>query len=239
VPSAQSPDTYQGHRRRLRDRYRTGGIAALHDYEVLELLLTFVFARKDTKPIAKALVSRFKTVSGVLAADEAALGEIPQMGGGAALFLRFVRDLSAYCLRERFEHQPLVTHRRDVEEYLRFHFGRRTDEFVAVLFLDNGNHIVGMEVVAEGTVNQCAIYPRTIVGHALKKAAASMILVHNHPGGSVQASEADWQITQRLFEIGDLLDIPLVDHIIISKSMLVSLRDLPRWPKRRAKKRSG
>jgi DNA repair protein RadC len=124
-----------------------------------------------------------------------------------------------------------MTHRQDVEEYLRFYFGQRRDEYVAALYLDSSNHILQTTIIAEGTVNQCAIYPRNIIAQALRCGAASIILTHNHPSGGLTPSEADWLITERMFTIGKMLEIPLLDHIIISHCRVSSLRDLPRWPK--------
>jgi DNA repair protein RadC len=101
---------------------------------------------------------------------------------------------------------------------------------VAVVFLDGGNRVIGAEIVAEGTVNQCAAYPRSIFEKALKNGAAAFIISHNHPGGNRQASETDWQLTRRLHEIGRLLDIPLLEHIIICQDSVVTLREQSRWP---------
>jgi DNA repair protein RadC len=134
------------------------------------------------------------------------------------------------CLKEKYREQPLIAHRTDVEEHLKFHFGLMREEYVAALFLDNGNRVLNTEIISEGTVNQCAVYPRTVIELALKRGAASIILAHNHPGGSTTPSEADWDITKRLFDIGKLLEIPLLDHIIIAKETAFSLRELSRWP---------
>lgn len=83
--------------------------------------------------------------------------------------------------------------------------------------------------MAEGTANQCVVYPRHIMQKALHYAATSIIVAHNHPGGGLQPSDADWTLTERLFLIGKLLEIPLLDHLIISSEEVVSLRELPRW----------
>lgn len=225
------PSAHTGHRARLLERYILNGITALHQHEILELLLTFVIPRRDTKPIAKALLAKYRTISAIVHAPVDDLKNIDGIGGRSASLFLLIKDLIAYCLKEKYEHQSVISHRKDVEEYLRFYFGQRRDEYVASLFLDNANHILQTEIISEGTVNQCAVYPRSIIDRALRCGAASMILAHNHPGGSLNPSEADWIITERLHAVGKLLDIPLLDHIIISKQKVVSLRELPRWPK--------
>jgi DNA repair protein RadC len=222
--------THEGHRARLFDRFLKNSLAALHPHEILELLLTFTIHRRDTKPIAKALLAKFKSVSAVINAPIDELREIDGIGERTIGLFYLQKDLISYCLREKYEKQSIISHRKDVEEYLRFCFGQRRDEYVATLFLDNANHILKTEILSEGTVNQCTVYPRMIFDKALKCSAASFILAHNHPGGTVSASEADWRLTERLYAAGKLLEIPLLDHIIITSQKVFSLREMSRWP---------
>ena len=220
-----------GHRERLLQKFSSSGISALHPHEIIELLLTYSIPRRDTKPIARDLIKKFKSISGIINSSIEDLMSIGGIGYRSACLFPLLRDIMGYCLKEKYEKQEIISHRRDVEEYLRFYFGQLRDEYVAALFLDNTNHILRTDIIAEGTVNQCAVYPRTIVDRALRYGAASIILAHNHPGGSLAPSEADWLITERLFSVGKLLEIPLLDHIIISSQKVLSLREHSRWPK--------
>ena len=215
---------------RLRERYRKNGIDALHPHEMLELLLTYAIPRKDTKKIARTLLGRFKSVNGVINAPVDSLAAVEGIGPASAELLTLVRDLLAWCFKERFEQESAITHWKDVESYLRVYFGRRSDEYVAALFLDVGNRVLQTEIIAEGTVNQCALYPRVVFEKALRFRASSIILAHNHPGGTPEASESDWKVTGRIFAAGKLFDIPLLDHIIICPDSVVRLRDHDRWP---------
>jgi DNA repair protein RadC len=228
--SSGKPSTSTGHHLRLRERYLAHGIDALHPVEVIELLLTYTIHRRDTKVIARKLIDRFKSLNGVCNAPVEELRNIRGIGHKSAALLVLVRDLLAYCLRERYEHHTIITHRSDVESYLRINFGYRNDEYVAAFFLDTANRLKQTDIIAEGTVNQCALFPRTVIEKALRCSAASMIIAHNHPGGTPMPSEQDWQLTERLFSAGKLLDISLVDHIIICAQKTVSLRELSRWP---------
>ncbi len=220
-----------GHRTRLRERFGRGGIASFHDHEILEFLLTFVLPRSDTKPIAKRLLARFGSVSAVLGADTEQLTAVSGIGDRAAMLITLVRELAAYSLRERVHERCAFSSRRDVEEYLRLAFGGRRDEYVAVLFLDTANRILSAEVIAEGTVNQCVIYPREVIRKALAAGSSGIILAHNHPAGTPHPSEADWALTNKLYEIGRLLDIPLLDHLIVCRDQVQGLREMPRWPR--------
>ena len=221
---------YHGHRKRLLDRFAENGLSSLLDYEIIELLLTFAVPRRDTKPLAKELLRRFGSINGILHADKSEFEEMPGLSRRAGLLFTLLREVMAHSLKERYEKRPAMTHRRDVEEYLQFNFGHKKDEYVAVLYLDNSNNVINTEIVCEGTVNQCAVYPRAIIEQALRCKAAGLILAHNHPGGGVSPSEADWAITERLMKIGTLLEIPVLDHVIIARDSAISLHDMPRWP---------
>jgi DNA repair protein RadC len=220
----------EGHRKRLRERFEESGISALHQHEIVELMLTYVIPRRDTKPIARELTLRYKSLNALLNAPTEELVKVEGMGHRSAGLFSFVREVAALCLKEKYERKSVIAHRRDAEEYLRFHFGLRRDEFVAVFFLGNRNHVIETEIIAEGTVNQCTVYPRSIMERALRYHAASIIIAHNHPGGGLTPSEADWVLTAELFTACTVLGIPLLDHLIIAQEQVVSLKDLPRWP---------
>ncbi len=222
-------DDSKGHRARLLERYQKGGVVALQDYEVLELLLTLLIPRKDTKPMAKELLKRFKSLSAILAADLRELEEIEGVGPRASLLLHFIRDMSGYCLQEQFVGKEFVTSQYDVEQYLKFHYAHLSDEYAVVLFLDNRNRVINNEVLAEGTVDHCVIYPRKIFDKAFRLGASRVLLAHNHPGGSTTPSKADWDITHRLLQAGKLLGIDLVDHIIVADGVVISLRAQQYW----------
>ena len=219
-----------GHRGRLLDKYVKSGIDSLHDYEILELLLTYVIPRKDTKPLAKALLARYGTIGAVINAPIKELRAFDGLGQRSAGFFSLMRDTMTYCLNESCIEKPIISHRKGVEEYLRFNFGYRREEYVAAIFLDSANHVLSAEIVSEGTVSRCVVYPRNIIERAIRCAAASIILAHNHPSGEIEPSEDDWKITERLFTVGKLLEVPLLDHVIVSKREVLSLRELPRWP---------
>lgn len=219
-----------GHRNRLLERYLKKDFDSLHTHEVLELLLTFIIPRRDTKKSAKLLLKRFGTISGVCNAPREELEQVEGIGKKSAALLRLIGDVIGVCLKERFVKQDVLSRREDVEAYLRMTLGYRSDEYFAALFLDAGNHVIMTEIVAEGTVNQCAIYPRDIIRKALGCRAVSFIIAHNHPGGTTVPSEADWKVTERLFTAGRVLELPLLDHVLICSDKVISLREMSRWP---------
>lgn len=222
--------TVAGHRGRLLNRFAKAGLAGLHDYEILELTLTLVIARSDTKPTAKRLLQRYGSISAVLSAPQRELVEVEGVGEKSAQLLAFLNELQGYCLQEKYTQKCYIRTQHDVESYLTRNYSDRVSEYAVVLFLDSQNRVMTTEVVSEGSVDHCTIYPRKIFDRAFQAGAASILLAHNHPGGSKEPSEADWAITKRLHSAGKLLDIQLVDHIIVADGSTISLRGQSRWP---------
>ena len=123
-----------------------------------------------------------------------------------------------------------IGNRADVQDFCRQYLSPLPIEKFCVIGLDSGNQIIGYEAF-EGATNQCFVYPSSVFRFLLSTAASSFIISHCHPGGSTRPSEADWQITERLQNAGKLLDLPLLDHIIVTENDCVSLRELSRWSK--------
>ena len=121
-----------------------------------------------------------------------------------------------------------VTNRADVQDFCRQYLSPLPVENVCIIALDNGNNIIGFEAL-EGATNQCAIYPSNCFRFLLSCGASSFILSHNHPGGSTHPSEADWKMTERLQNAGKMLEIPLLDHLLVTENDCISLRECSRW----------
>jgi len=121
-----------------------------------------------------------------------------------------------------------VCSRADVQDFCKQYLSPLPIEKVCIIGLDNGNNIIGYEAF-EGATNQCVVYPSSVFRFLLSAAATSFIIAHNHPGGSTNPSEADWKITERLQNAGKMLEIPLLDHLIITENDSVSLRECSRW----------
>ena len=221
----------KGHRSRIVERFSKVGIKGFHDYEILELLLTLIIPRRDTKPIARNLLKEYKSISAVLSSLPKELQQFDGIGERGATLIKFIHELESYCLNEKIIKKEFVSSQKDVTSYLKFNFSNRKTEFVEVLYLDNQNRIISTETVAEGSVDHCSIYPRNIFDRSFSVGASSIIMAHNHPGGSSAPSDADWILTHRIKSAGELLDIELLDHVIIFDSGTVSMRSMGRWGK--------
>ena len=214
----------KGHRARLRTRLLSGGHEALADYEVLEYLLFAAIKQGDTKPVAKALLERFGSLSGVLNADPAALQRVKGVGETSAAALKSVALAARRMARSEVMQKPVLGSWQSLLDYLAIDMAHLTVERVRVLYLDAKNRLIDDHHAAEGSVDEAAIHPREVIRRAMDLGASALILVHNHPSGSPEPSRADIQITQRIAEAGRLLGVTLHDHVIIGREGHVSLR---------------
>ena len=218
-----------GHRKRLMERYSSGGLKSLLDYEKLELFLTFLIPRKDTKCIAKNLMEEFGTINRVLNAETEPLNRVSGLGGKTVSKIKFLKDFLNLCLLEKERKKTIIDNKKDVLDYFRMKIGFISVETVYLILLNSSNEILHLKRVSEGSVNRCAVYPRKIIELALNYGAASLILIHNHPGGILKPSASDWQLTKNLYSISRMMDLKLLDHLIITASDCISMRDLKEW----------
>lgn len=217
---------YHGHRERLRAKYRDIGDVALADYELLELLLFRLIPRRDTKPIAKALITRFGTLGGVLGAPPALLQEVSGVGEAVALDLKLVASVSQRMLKSEIRNKQVLGSWSSVIDYCHAAMAYETREQFRILFLDKRNVLIADEVQGYGTVDHTPVYPRELVRRALELSSTAIILVHNHPSGDPTPSKADIDMTKTIIDTAKPLGIVVHDHIIIGKDGHVSFRGL-------------
>ncbi len=213
-----------GHRERLRERLTQGGPDALQDYEVLELLLTLTIARIDTKPIAKALIREFGSISKVFAASPEALTRVKGLGERSIAAFKIVHASCLWMLRDEAKQTPVLASWQSLLDYLRADMAHNANERVRVLHLNSKNELIRDEVMSEGTIDSAAIHPRQVIGRAMELGSASIILVHNHPSGDPSPSRADIQLTRDIVDAGKKLGIGVHDHVIIGSTGHSSLR---------------
>jgi DNA repair protein RadC len=223
---AEATPHYLGHRERLRDRFREAGADALSDYELLELLLFRALPRRDVKPLAKTLLTKFGSFAEVIAAPEARLAEVKGLGDAAIVELKIVQAAASRQLRGAVKKRPVLSSWSTLLDYCRTAQAFADREQFRVLFLDKRNQLIADEVQQTGTVDHTPVYPREVVKRALELSATAIILVHNHPSGDPTPSRADIQMTQQIVAVAQPLGIAVHDHIIVGKEGHASLRGL-------------
>jgi len=217
---------YFGHRERLRRRFRDGGADALPDYELLELILFRAAPRRDTKPMAKALIARFGTFAEALNAPEELLREVPGIGDAAIVELKLVRAAALRLMRGEVLERPVLSSWAQVLDYCRASMGFESKEQFRIIFLDKRNQIIADEVQQTGTVDHTPVYVREVVKRALELSATAIVLVHNHPSGDPTPSRADIEMTKQIVAAGKPLGVIVHDHIIVGKKGHASIRGL-------------
>jgi DNA repair protein RadC len=216
---------YHGHRQRLRNRFLQGGAGALHDYELLELLLTFAIPYSDVKPLAKRLIEHFGSFNQVFDAPADTLMEFTGLREYSAVLIKLVKACSEYALKAEALKRQQIKSLATLVDYCRASMGGLADEQFRVIFLNSQNEVIAEEIVHEGTVNQTVVYPRKVLELALKHKATGLILVHNHPSGNLTPSASDRELTRALVKAGQTLNLTVHDHLIISRHGYFSLAE--------------
>ncbi len=211
-----------GHRKRLKEKYEKAGLKALHDYEILELLLIYAIPRKDCKPIAKDLMSRFQTIGRVLKASPSELLQVDGLGESTITFINFLNDINRIYLKEKVLAKNFINSTEELIEFLQQDIGNSAIENFKLIYLSTRNEFLGEETICEGTIDKSYIYIREMLKKILNMNAKSVIFVHNHPSGEVKPSNADIKLTNHCKLIFEKLEINLLDHIIISKDSFFS-----------------
>ncbi len=214
-----------GHRERLRKKFLTHGLKAFTDEEVLELLLIFGTPRRDCKIQARELLKRFGSLAQVLEAPLEELCKVSGVGPKNALALKFVHEVARRFLARRLAKRPYISCAQEVFEYLGHSMMDLKREVFKVLFLDARHHIITVEELFQGTVNESAVYPREILKRSLELQATALVLAHNHPSGDPSPSRADIDLTKRILMACRVLQIRLLDHLIIAKEGYFSFAD--------------
>ena len=228
TPPDQSTETphYHGHRERLRERFHTAGPESLSDYELLEMALFPALPRRDTKPLAKALLKEFGSFAEVIHAPVARLREVDGIGEASINQIKLLAAAASRVAKGEIKRKIALSSWNEVIEYCRTGMAFADKEQFRLLFLDKRNQLIADEIQQTGTVDHTPVYPREVIKRALELSATALILVHNHPSGDPTPSQADIQMTKAIVQIATPLGISVHDHIIVGKNGHASLRGL-------------
>jgi DNA repair protein RadC len=214
----------EGHRARLRARLLSAGAEAVAEHELIEMVLFLALPRRDTKPIARALLARFGSYANVISASVPDLLTVEGLGEAGVAALKIVQASAQRLAKAEVLYRPVLSNWDRLMEYLQAVLAREKVEQFRVLFLDNRNRLLADEQQAQGTVNHTPVYPREIVKRALELHATAIILVHNHPSGDPSPSEDDILMTRDIKQAASALSIVLHDHVIVGNGQWLSFR---------------
>ena len=219
----------QGHRERIKEKFLKNGIDGFAEYEILELLLTYCIPRKDTKPIAKELLNKFKSLDNIFKADFDKLSAIDGLGKNSIVFLKLIGDLPSIIYKDELKNKKLVDKEtlkipnKDVLlKYLRNKIGYEEIEKFYVLYLSSSNEVIEFEENSVGTLDRSSVYPREIYKKIINLNAKSVILAHNHPSDNITPSKCDIELTNEIAKGLKNFGALLIEHIIITKNSYFS-----------------
>ena len=214
-----------GHRQRLRQKCDEKGAEALTDQELFELILFSLLPRIDTKPIVKTCFKRFHNFAGIISASEAELLSVKGLGRETVRQIKLMAILLNRISFERIKSKSILSNWQDLQFYCVQKLSHYKIEAFLMILLDNQNHVITIEELGQGTVNQMTIYPREVLKLALSHEAVGVILVHNHPSQDERASKEDIHLTKNLQQTLRSANITLHDHLIVAGGKCISLRN--------------
>lgn len=214
-----------GHRKRLDMKFLCSKFDGWQDYEILEYALTFALPRKDTKPIAKELLEKFGSLHQLLQSDFKEFLTIKGIGEHSAIFISFLKYFSIKYSEFEIKEKEKLSSPKDVLIFLKSIIGSSQDEIFYAIFLNASNKVLDYQIISKGVVNKSAVYPRKVAELALKNNAPSVIISHNHPGGSCKPSQNDIIATDAVSKALKTIDVILLDHIIVTNNNYYSFKD--------------
>lgn len=218
------PPHHTGHRDRLRERFLKGGVEALQDYEILELILFMALPRRDVKPLAKKLIQDFGSFNQVFHAsvrDLVAFG----LSETTAISIKTIEAASFHLMKQDIIGQTVLNSWAKLLDYVQATMAHEQREHFRLLFLNKKNELIADEIQQTGTVDHTPAYPREIVKRALELSATAIILVHNHPSGDSTPSKPDIDMTQAIMAAARPLGIVIHDHLVVSKKGVTSMKN--------------
>lgn len=200
---------------RPRERLRAGGAQTLSLSELIALVLRTGAPGASACDLASRLLERFRSLDGIAGAGDAELARVPGLGPAKIAALRAALELGA-----RYAATPLRPGERLAgPEQVFAHFSARTrqlrQEVFSALLLDARQRLIREVEVSRGSLNQSLVHPREVFAPALRESAAAILVVHNHPSGDPRPSREDHEVTRRLRRAGEILGVPLLDHVVL------------------------
>ena len=220
---SQVKNLHDGHRNRMRERFKRAGFKGMHDHEMLELLLFYSIPRKDTNPIAHRLIDRFGSIAGVLDASEDQLLMVDGITQNSVSLIKLLVPFFHEYKKQKTSGVRLKNS-NECGKYLCDYYSGINNERVVVLCLDASGKLITCETVCEGELTEVVVNCRRLIEIVLKyPSTAGIILAQNHPGGLALPSREDIDSTNDLMLTLKAVNICIIDHMIVAGDEYVSL----------------
>lgn len=212
---------------RPREKLLASGAASLSDVELLAILLRTGTRTQSVLHVAEEVLAKYRDrgLVSVVHMAPAELAEVKGIGQAKAATILAAVELGRRLASKAAEKFETIHGPEDVAAYAMPHFRYELREHFAVMLLDTKNHVLGMPTVSVGSLSASIVHPREVFRVAIQQAAASIILLHNHPSGDPSPSQEDIAVTEQLIKVGKIMDLPVLDHIIIGDNNFISLKE--------------
>ncbi len=216
---------HDGHREKMRRRFLSGGLEHFADHEALELLLYYAIPRRDTNPIAHALMERYGSLSAALAAPVEDLQKVEGIGENAAVLMKLVPQLCTKARIADAEQELVLNTSARAGAYLAERLAGEQKEVIYQLCLDRKGKFLACKRLGDGNIASAALDIRLLVENAILTRASAVILAHNHPSGVALPSDEDYAATERAKQALATIDVVLSDHIIVADHDFTSMAE--------------
>lgn len=216
---------HDGHREKIRTRFRRSGIDHFADHEVLELVLYYAIPRIDTNEIAHRLMDRYGSLQGVLEAPIEDLQQVEGIGMTAATLIHLIPAVARKGKLDEVGRELIVNNAEAAGAYLMECFTGSKTETVILLCLDRKGKLISTKRLGDGGIASVDLNVRKLMEAALLTGAAGVILSHNHPSGVALPSNDDYVVTVNVKRALATIDVELIDHIIVADGDFVSMAD--------------
>lgn len=216
---------HSGRRQRVRDRYCKEGLEAFEEHEVLELLLYYSIPMRDTNVLAHSLLKEYGSLANLMETNPKELTARCKVSDTTATLISMIPSLARSYLKSRHGEKTVLDSSTKAGEYVKNLFVGYSYEVFQMVLLNSKNQVNHACVIHEGTINEAAVYPRIIVETALRHKAVSVIVAHNHPGGSLMPSTADLNVTKKIKTALEAISIRLMDHIVVAGNSYTSFAE--------------
>jgi DNA repair protein RadC len=212
-------------RERPREKLLQRGPAALSDAELLAIFLGTGINGKTAVDLARDIIAEFGTLRSLADADEKTLCETKGLGQAKYVLIQAAVEFGNRYLENTLQQGDVLSDPNTTRAYLTAQLRAYPHEVFACLFLNNRHHIISFEKLFTGTIDGASVYPREVVKRALWHNAAAVIFAHNHPSGIPEPSSADINLTRRLKNALELVDIRVLDHFVVGDNQAVSFAE--------------
>ncbi len=210
---------------RPRERLRRDGASALSNKELLAIILRTGTRSESVLDLASRLLTVHGGLRGLVSVTLDELSTLPGIGTAKAAMVRAALELGKRVSSMAPEVRPVIRSPQDVSILLMEEMRHLDREQFRTVLLNTKNQVLETEVVSVGSLSSSIVHPREVFKNPIKKSAAALILVHNHPSGDPTPSREDIEVTNRLAEAGKILGIEILDHIIIGDNKYSSLKE--------------